>query len=119
MSVPRVQTCDKYLSARTKCHLLLSVAGGILIPAFLVIAGFAANRAGYERLGNVLLIVVFWTWGIFGAFFDMLQRTQSGWLPNPIGLVASFLFSVVLFSLASYILLWVVREYRYAWRVEM
>ncbi len=110
---------SKRLSATTKCHLLLSVAGGVLITALLIAASVAANRTGNERLGGALFVVVFWTWGIFGSIFDSILGTESYWMPNPVGLVMCLLFNVLLYSVLSYVLLWVIREFRYAGRVDL
>lgn len=120
MSTSRVQSCWlKYLSARTKCHLLLSIAGGVLITVLIVVASVIANHTGNERLGSAFLAVAFWTWGIFGAMFDSILGTRSYWIPNPLGLAAALFFDVVLYSLFSYIILWFIREFRYAGEVDV
>ena len=119
MSVLKHQNrSPQYVSERTKCHLLLSLAGGIIIPPSLLIASVAASRMGYGKLGEALMWLMFWTWGTFGSLFDLILGTESYWLPNPLGLVGSLIFNVVSFSVLSYVLAWVVKEFRYAKRVD-
>ena len=93
-------------------RLFLSVAGGIHITILLIVASVLANLAGSARLGWVLLMIVFWSAGIFGALFDTLTGTKSYWMPHPLGFGAAFILNTIICSILTYIVLWFVEDFR-------
>ncbi len=89
-----------------------------MLTLSLFAASAIANRSGAHRLGGALFMLVFWTAGIFGQFFDWLIGTESVWLPNPFGFLAAFVFDVVVFSFLTCTVLWLVQQFRHAADLE-
>jgi hypothetical protein len=97
-------------------RLLVSVAGGVSIIILLFAVNGIAARLNNGPWMNTSFMLLLWTWGIFGSFFDKVTGTQSVWLPNVLGLPFTFLFDLIVFSGFCYCILWVVAQFRKAFR---
>lgn len=95
-------------------HVFLSASGGVLLTAFLIAASAVATQSGAERLGGALFMLVFWTAGIFGAFFDRLLGMKSYWMPNGFGFLAAIVFDVIVLSILTCSVLWLIEQFRHA-----
>jgi hypothetical protein len=103
---------DTYRVRRLR-RAMLSASGGVLLTALLFTTSAIATRLGALRLSSALFMLLFWTAGIFGSFFDWFFGTKSYWLPNSYGFLAALVFDIFVLSLFSCGLLWLVEQFRH------
>lgn len=82
----------------------IAILGGVYVVMFLILAHIF-TPLNYPKLKDASLTAVFWSSGIFGTFFDALTGTKSVWMPHPLGILASLLFSVFIYAIPVYLLL--------------